>query len=217
MHKDKFNSYDQRNPRAVQIKQAAYDLITKMPYDDITMTLIAERANVAKGTISNYFNSKEDIFMAIDLSGYLTFCQRVEHELEAITIETKDELKVFLLTMTKILTKEFSVIVLIHSLRRFTLEAHADPIQTEQGRLRIYETLTSVSEKLLQNIPDVELETVMHTFIIQGAMLNGLLTFMDINKFNDVNLAAEMTAAEIAVETEICEIFGLYLDKALEM
>lgn len=115
MHTDKFNSYDQRNRRAVQIRQAAYDLITEMPYDDITMTIIAKRANVAKGTVFNYFNSKEDIFMAIDLSGYLSFCQRVEHELTAITIQNKAELKTFLLAMTKILTREYSVIVLIHS------------------------------------------------------------------------------------------------------
>lgn len=77
--------------------------------------------------------------------------------------------------------------------------------------------LTRISKNLLQNIPDVTLETVMHTFIIQGAMLNGLLTFMDMNKFNKVNLASEMTAVEIAVETEMCMIFGLYLDKVLDL
>lgn len=214
---ENFNSYDRQNKRAVQIRQAAYDLITEVPYDDITMAMIAQRAQVAKGTIFNYFNSKEDIFMAIDLSGYLTYCERVEADLSNVTITDKQGLKVFLLQETEMLARDFSVIILIHSLRRFTLEAHADKMQTEQGRIRIYETLQRIVKKLLVNIDDLDAEVIMHTFIIQGAILNGILTFLNMDKFNEESLSVEMTSTHIDFETEVCNLFGLYLDKTLQL
>ncbi|MCM0599568.1 TetR family transcriptional regulator [Periweissella fabalis] len=216
MFNDKFNSYDRKNKRAFQIGQAAYDLITEKPFNDITMTMIAQRAQVAKGTIFNYFNSKEDIYMAIDINGYTKYFEQVKAELVATTITNQTELKMFLVHTMKILAREYQVIILIHSLRRFTLEAHADPSQTERGRSAIYQLLSSICQTMVTNVPDIDINELIHAFIIQGSILNGLLTFANINKFNGVNLAIEMPATEIAIEKEACQLFELYLNSILK-
>lgn len=48
--------------KSSQIYKAAVDVFSKYGYEKARMDLIAERANVAKGTLYYHFKSKEDIF-----------------------------------------------------------------------------------------------------------------------------------------------------------
>jgi len=48
-----------------RIVKAAYEVFAKRGYHDTTMDDIAERLNVSKGALYQYFNSKEELFRAI--------------------------------------------------------------------------------------------------------------------------------------------------------
>lgn len=181
------------------------------------MTMIAERAQVAKGTIFNYFKNKEDIFMAICINGYLHYIERMEAAIEQAQITTKSDLKEFLLAQTRLQVREYSVVILITSLRRFSLEVHADREQTLQGRVRIYATLDRIANKLVQAVPDVDVEAVRHAFIIQGSILNGLLNFANMNIFNNIECPIEMPSVTVDIEVEATHLFGIYLDDILKM
>lgn len=209
------NSYGRKNPRALKIRKAAYELITEVPFADITMTAIAERAGVAKGTIFNYFRNKEDIFMAISLTGYQYFCEEIEKQLAEIEIKDKVELKQFLLEQTQTLVQEYQIIILINSLRRFSLEAHADPIQTEEGRTRIFLLINNIVKEAVKNIPDVDLSEIRHAFIIQGAILNGMLNFGNLDQVNNIQFNLAMPDMVVNVVDESINLFSLYLDSIL--
>ena len=55
--------------RHQQILDAAYEVFRKEGYSSATMDLIAERAEIAKGTIYLYFKSKEEVYCSLLVNG----------------------------------------------------------------------------------------------------------------------------------------------------
>jgi TetR/AcrR family transcriptional regulator len=51
--------------KAVIIVNTADSLFQTIEYSGITMALVAKEANVAKGTVFNYFNTKEELFLQL--------------------------------------------------------------------------------------------------------------------------------------------------------
>ncbi len=58
-----------RQRRRKEILEAAYHIFREVGYAAATMDLIAERADVAKGTIYLYFRSKEDLYFSLLVNG----------------------------------------------------------------------------------------------------------------------------------------------------
>jgi AcrR family transcriptional regulator len=59
----------EKEQRRNQIIDAAQALFFTKPYDEITIEAIAEKAQLAKGTVYLYFESKEDLYSAVALRG----------------------------------------------------------------------------------------------------------------------------------------------------
>ena len=59
----------EKEQRRNQIIDAAQTLFFSKPYDEITIEAIAEKAQLAKGTVYLYFESKEDLYSAVALRG----------------------------------------------------------------------------------------------------------------------------------------------------
>jgi AcrR family transcriptional regulator len=59
----------EKKQRRNTIIDAAQALFFAKPYDEITIEAIAERAQLAKGTVYLYFESKEDLYLAVALRG----------------------------------------------------------------------------------------------------------------------------------------------------
>ena len=55
--------------RHEQILEAAYQVFREVGYSAATVDLIAERADIAKGTIYIYFKSKEDLYFSLLVNG----------------------------------------------------------------------------------------------------------------------------------------------------
>jgi len=53
--------------RREAVLQAARDLFVETGFFDVSMSMIAKRAGVAKGTVYIYFKTKEEIFLALSL------------------------------------------------------------------------------------------------------------------------------------------------------
>lgn len=53
-----------------EIVKAAEDLFISQGYEETTMKEIAQNAEFAKGTLYNYFDSKEDLYLAIGTKAY---------------------------------------------------------------------------------------------------------------------------------------------------
>jgi len=56
---------DQKQERRAAILRVAWQLFQGLPYQQIAMSEVAERAGVAKGTLYLYFKTKEELFLSI--------------------------------------------------------------------------------------------------------------------------------------------------------
>lgn len=85
--KRRARSADDKAEKRLDILAAAGRLILEREYRDITMAEIAVEAKVAKGTLFLYFESKEELFLALT-AGYL---ERLFAELEAAVAGSASE------------------------------------------------------------------------------------------------------------------------------
>jgi TetR/AcrR family fatty acid metabolism transcriptional regulator len=67
------------------IMQAAIEVFGKNSFQNASISEIAQRANVAEGTIYQYFKNKEDLFFSIPIEKTKEFCRDLDLHLEGIT------------------------------------------------------------------------------------------------------------------------------------
>jgi len=73
-----------------EIAKKSVDLVLEKGFANITVSQVASHANIAKGSIYNYFNSKEDIIYEIIKSEYSEYDKEVKEEIKrASTIKDK--------------------------------------------------------------------------------------------------------------------------------
>ncbi|MGB9627405.1 MAG: TetR/AcrR family transcriptional regulator [Thermodesulfobacteriota bacterium] len=67
------------------IIEAAIEVFSKNNFQNSTISQIAQKANVAEGTIYQYFKNKEDLFFSIPVEKTKDFCRELELHLQGIT------------------------------------------------------------------------------------------------------------------------------------
>ncbi len=67
------------------IIQAAIEVFSKSSFQNSSISEIAQRANVAEGTIYQYFKNKEDLFFSIPVEKTKEFCRELDLHLEGIS------------------------------------------------------------------------------------------------------------------------------------
>lgn len=95
------------------------------------------------------------------------------------------------------------------------VEVHADPQQTECGRARIYEVHKRIGIIINTQVPAISVESIIHAFMIQSAILNGIINLGNMEKFRDEMFDTAMPGYQIDSYQETSHLFGLYLDDIL--
>jgi TetR/AcrR family fatty acid metabolism transcriptional regulator len=67
------------------IIQAAIEVYSKKGFKKSSISEIAKKANVADGTIYQYFKNKEDLFFSIPIEKTIEFCEELDLHLQGIT------------------------------------------------------------------------------------------------------------------------------------
>ena len=67
------------------ILQAAIEVFSNGSFKSSSISEIAKRANVAEGTIYQYFRNKEDLFFSIPVEKTMEFCEELDLHLQGIT------------------------------------------------------------------------------------------------------------------------------------
>jgi len=70
--------------RRQSIIQAAIGVFGKSNFQDSSISEIAQRANIAEGTIYQYFKNKEDLFFSIPVEKTIEFCEELDLHLQGI-------------------------------------------------------------------------------------------------------------------------------------
>ena len=71
--------------RKQSILQAAIEVFSKGGFRDSSISEIAKRANVAEGTIYQYYKNKEDLFFSIPIQKTIEFSEELDLHLQGIT------------------------------------------------------------------------------------------------------------------------------------
>jgi TetR/AcrR family fatty acid metabolism transcriptional regulator len=71
--------------RRQSIIQAAIEIFGKGSFQNSSISEIAQRANVAEGTIYQYFKNKDDLFFSIPVEKTKEFCEELDLHLQGIT------------------------------------------------------------------------------------------------------------------------------------
>lgn len=74
-----------KTARKESILQAAIEVFSKGGFRNSSISEIAKRANVAEGTIYQYYKNKEDLFFSIPIQKTIEFHEEVDLHLQGIT------------------------------------------------------------------------------------------------------------------------------------
>ncbi|MCW8887549.1 MAG: TetR/AcrR family transcriptional regulator [Gammaproteobacteria bacterium] len=89
-----------KESRPGEIIEAAFDLFTEKGFSATKMDEIAHRAGISKGSLYNYFKSKEAIFEAVVTEDIIPIIDQVEEEIASNEDSSEDLIRCFILGMT---------------------------------------------------------------------------------------------------------------------
>lgn len=201
----------QKRAKADQIAAAAWQLFEHHGFNDISMAMIAERAGVAKGTLFNYYETKENIFMTLLLTGYRTYFDQLTRQFAQGPRLTPDALTAELLRETTQLIRQHGTLVRLNALRGPVLEARADQAQTLAERRALYATSHTLGATIAAKVPGLTAHTASHLFIVQSAVISGLMNLAGLDEFNQRPLTVDFPDFQVDLERESCQLFGSYL------
>jgi len=205
-----------KQAKAQRIAQVAWQLFEQQAFTDISMAQIARQAGVAKGTLFNYYPTKESLFMTLLLVGYQRYFATLNADLAKGPVLTPTQLKARLLAETRALITDHATLVRLNALRGPVLEGHADREQTRQGRQDLYAANLALGQTVAAKVPALSVATASHLFVSQSAIISGLMNLAGLERFNHTSLATNFPIFQIDLETEACQTFGYYLDGILE-
>lgn len=120
----------QKEEKSKRHSLIALDLFKIKSFNDISMAEIAKKANVSKGTLFNYYETKESIFKEFLLTGYQDYFSTLNKKINKMSDFSITEFKQLLLKETHILIKEHTVLIRLNALRSPILEGHANAEKT---------------------------------------------------------------------------------------
>ncbi|MCH4170048.1 MAG: TetR/AcrR family transcriptional regulator [Lactobacillus sp.] len=202
---------NQKLEKSAQIAQAALQLFKERAFDEITMAQIAKRAGVAKGTLFNYYQSKENIFMNLLLTGYQNYFLELDARVKQLGQVSLPDFKALMLQETTNLIENHAVLLRLNALRGPILERQADKAQTIAGRQKLYDISQQLSQDIAQRVDGLSTETINHLFVTQSAIISGLMNLSGLEQFNHEQIPVGLFDFQVAVKPEARHIFGLYM------
>ena len=208
-------SSEQKIKNASKIAQIALDLFEKQSYNQISMNEIAQKAGVSKGTLFNYYKNKEDLFMSLLLKGYQSYFEQLILNLKLVSLKSKKEVKEFLLNEIDSLLDNYRSLVRLNALRGPIFEGKANQKLTQENRTLLYQKSSQVSELIVQQVKDLNVEQLNHIFVIESAIISGLLNLDGLEEFRGRATGQNLPAFRIDIRAEAKRVLSGYLDGEL--
>ncbi|WP_239386376.1 TetR/AcrR family transcriptional regulator [Lactobacillus kullabergensis] len=194
------------------IAAAASKLFQKNDFNQISMAQIAHESGVAKGTLFNYFKTKENIFMYLLLSGYQDYLTEVLQRFQKTeNITSWADFSSFILEQNHLLISQRTDLLRLNALRGPILETAADREQTLAGRKKLYEINRKLGQAIAERISLLSVKQASHLFIIQSAIISGLMNMMNLDEFHHDQLPVDFKVFQIDLEQEANQLMLFYL------
>ena len=202
---------DEKQQKQALIAETALKMFEENDFYDISINAIAQRSHVAKGTVFNYFKTKENIFMHLLLVGYQDFFLQTLNQLQQAKLTTTDELKSFLLTNTKDLIENHLTLIKLNALRGPVLEGKASREETIEGRKKLYEVHEQLAQFIHDSFPSIDVKTANKIFIIQSSIASVLINLSNLYSFNQEQIPGNMDDFKVSILNDSMETFDFYL------
>ena len=175
---------DEKQRKQALIAETALKMFEEKDFYDISINSIAQKSHIAKGTVFNYFKTKENIFMHLLLVGYQKFFLETLNQLQKTKLTTEDELKSLLLANTRDL-----------------IENH----------LTLNEVHERLAKFIHDSFPSIGVKTANKIFIIQSSIASGLINLSNLDSFNQEPIRVDMNDFKVSILNDSIETFDFYL------
>ncbi|MFT8743579.1 MAG: TetR/AcrR family transcriptional regulator [Lentilactobacillus hilgardii] len=175
---------EQKTDRAQQIATAALTLFKQQSFSQLTMAAIAKQAGVSKGTLFNYYESKESLFMTLLLDGYQQYFDDLTARIEQRPTFTLADFLQLLLTETTNLITTHGLLVRLNALRGPILEQGANMAQTISHRQALYASNERLAQTIQTRIPSLTVAEISQLLLVQSAMISGMMNLAGLDEFN---------------------------------
>ncbi|CAI2662206.1 hypothetical protein AKUH3B110M_14500 [Apilactobacillus kunkeei] len=202
---------DEKQRKQALIAETALKMFEEKDFYDISINSIAQKSHIAKGTVFNYFKTKENIFMHLLLVGYQKFFLETLNQLQKTKLTTEDELKSFLLANTRDLIENHLTLIKLNALRGPILEGKASKEETIEGRQRLYEVHERLAKFIHDSFPSIGVKTANKIFIIQSSIASGLINLSNLDSFNQEPIRVDMNDFKVSILNDSIETFDFYL------
>ena len=149
------------------------ELFNEKDYLDITITEIAQRCGMAKGTMFNYFPSKESLFTEILYTEYEKWFDQKKEELRKSQTLTVDAYKVYFLNSISDLFQENLLLVRLMSIMRSIIERNIELDQLTSLQKHLYDNLTAISHLTATKLSVDDPGIIIDLYVAANAIITG--------------------------------------------
>ncbi len=162
--------------RAQEILDAAIALYQDASFEEIKMIDIAKKAKVSKGTLFNYYKSKESLFMEILFIEYDKRFSEMKKRILAYESMDEKDFRKFILDELKSILDENSVYMRLSAIKNSILEKNVDYDMILKDKKELYENGMQIAYELAKRFNRFTAEEFMDFFMAQTAITMGVLS-----------------------------------------
>ena len=133
------------------ICEAVFKLLNYNDISSVTISMIAEEANIGKGTVYEYFDSKEDIFICAFDKGFELFIAKLETALLSVKLSFKEVIYKLLDINIELLKNNRSFFNLVINPPMFLVKNIHNKDSSECKLLYMKNKIQSLLGKILEN------------------------------------------------------------------
>lgn len=206
---------EQKQQKADTIATVAGRIFQTKGFNQISMNEIAKQAGMSKGTLFNYYKTKEDLFMTILLVGYQKYFINLTGYLKENPLSSINDLKEYLLDETQNLIMNHSSLIRLNALRAPILESNSNLSETLTNRKKLYDISEDLGQLIHRQVPEVSADEINHIFVIQSAIISGLMNLEGLESFNHKPTGQSLTDFKVDISKEAQIVFKGYLNEIL--
>ncbi|VDG19622.1 TetR/AcrR family transcriptional regulator [Lactiplantibacillus mudanjiangensis] len=201
----------QKAEKARAIATAAQQQFEQKSFSQITMAAIAKQAGCSKGTLFNYYESKESLFMTLLLDGYCDYFEGIIKQVDGQTLDLT-QFAALLLTETANLIDHHATLLRLNALRGPILEQGANLAQTIAHRQALYDVNERLAQAICTQIPTLTVAEVSQLYLVQSAIISGLMNLAALDEFQQRPLIEQnFEHFKINIKTDAVTSFKYYL------
>lgn len=159
--------------KAEHILNIAYNLYLKSTFTNIKMIDIAKECGVSKGTLFNYYNTKEKLFLSLLRREYKKRFEILIEKLKKIEKMDHCEFKEFILEEMSNTLEGDSVLIRLTAILHIILEANIDYETALEFKGEFYSETKEMGMLISEKVDYMNVEDAMELFMTQHAIVVG--------------------------------------------